>query len=384
MAPQPPVPPGPFRTSHAAPARRPQQLVRVLLGLLVGSAGWALGTVSPAAGQPAAAVRSSDLGKREIRGRAYDLSAGPDALIAGATVTYARLGSRGRAVTTDERGEFSFALPLHDTDDVRISAAAPGFSPATITLSAADVVYRFPTIELGLLPAQSGHRISGHLTSDVFCSRDADGVGITLEPTGRSTLTAADGTFAFEHVVDGDYILHIESGDFDVPVAVAGDDAVVQFCISCADALNIEPRSGLPGTSVAAQGSCYALHSGHLGVIYFDDTAAAEVRGDTPGAFRTTLAVPVNTEPGPHRIRLLGGTRELASKQFVVRSASAGCPGDCDRDTVVTVGELVRGVGMALGVAADDCSAYDSAAVDIAGLIAAVDSALNGCGKRPA
>ena len=50
----------------------------------------------------------------------------------------------------------------------------------------------------------------------------------------------------------------------------------------------------------------------------------------------------------------------------------------------MTVGELVRGVGMALGVAANDCSAYDSAAVDIAGLIAAVDSALNGCGKRPA
>ena len=217
----------------------------------------------------------------------------------------------------------------------------------------------------------------------MFCSRDADGVGITLEPSGRSTLTAADGTFAFEHVSDGDYVLHIESGDFDVPVTVADEDAVVQFCINCADALDIAPLSGTAGTSVAAHGSCYALHSGHLGVIYFDDAVAAEVRGDTPGAFRTSFAVPLDAAPGSHRVRLVGGgDSEIASMQFVVRAAGAACPGDCDRNAVVTVGELVRGVSLALGVRAADCSAYDGASVGISALIAAVDSALNGCGAR--
>jgi len=232
-------------------AVRPIAFANLLIGLLAWGVIWGVWSATAAD-----APSGNDLGMREVRGRAYDLSAGPDALIAGATVAYTRDGSPGGVVTTDERGEFSFALPLYDTDRVRITASADGFTSATISLSGGDVVYRFPTVELGLLPAHSGHRISGHLSSDVFCSRDAGGVGINLEPSGRSTLTTADGTFAFEHVSAGDYVLHIESGDFDVPVTVMDEDAVVQFCINCADALDSAPQFGARATGATCRGDC--------------------------------------------------------------------------------------------------------------------------------
>ena len=67
----------------------------------------------------------------------------------------------------------------------------------------------------------------------------------------------------------------------------------------------------------------------------------------------------------------------------VVLPATA-CPGDCDDSGAVTVDELVRGVGIALGTgAADTCAALDAngdGAVAIDELIAAVRAALDGCG----
>src|SRR5512144_569100 len=59
------------------------------------------------------------------------------------------------------------------------------------------------------------------------------------------------------------------------------------------------------------------------------------------------------------------------------------CPGDCDADAAVSIDELVRGVGIALGSTdLDSCPAFDSGAdgtVSIDELIAAVNAALNGC-----
>lgn len=72
---------------------------------------------------------------------------------------------------------------------------------------------------------------------------------------------------------------------------------------------------------------------------------------------------------------------------FLARNAelevAPGCPGDCDSDGIVTVAELVRSVGIALGMTPpDDCRAIDchgngNPAVDC--LIGAVNAALNGC-----
>src|SRR5512139_1382746 len=63
--------------------------------------------------------------------------------------------------------------------------------------------------------------------------------------------------------------------------------------------------------------------------------------------------------------------------------ARAACPGDCNGDGSVDIGELIRGVNIALGSAqASVCTAVDSngsGSVSISELIAAVNVALAGC-----
>ena len=63
---------------------------------------------------------------------------------------------------------------------------------------------------------------------------------------------------------------------------------------------------------------------------------------------------------------------------------SLACVGDCDRDAAVTIDELIRGVGIALGSAAVSvCEAIDNnrdGAVAVNELVRAVGRALNGCG----
>ncbi len=68
-------------------------------------------------------------------------------------------------------------------------------------------------------------------------------------------------------------------------------------------------------------------------------------------------------------------------------AARASCPGDCDGSATLTVDEIVRGVGIALGtVALDDCPVFDqdgSRAVEVNELITAVNLALFGCPATP-
>ena len=63
---------------------------------------------------------------------------------------------------------------------------------------------------------------------------------------------------------------------------------------------------------------------------------------------------------------------------------SLGCVGDCNRNAQVTIDELVRGVGLALGTAsATICEAIDNnldGTVAVNELVRAVGRALNGCG----
>lgn len=66
------------------------------------------------------------------------------------------------------------------------------------------------------------------------------------------------------------------------------------------------------------------------------------------------------------------------------RNAGAACVGDCDADGAVTISEVVRLVGVALGLAGvDECPAGDAdgdGQVTIAELVAVVGNALAGCG----
>lgn len=64
-------------------------------------------------------------------------------------------------------------------------------------------------------------------------------------------------------------------------------------------------------------------------------------------------------------------------------TARAACPGDCDGNGSVAIGELVRGVNIALGQAAlSQCPAFNTNSdqmVSVSELIAAVNAALKGC-----
>src|SRR5262249_8348335 len=68
-------------------------------------------------------------------------------------------------------------------------------------------------------------------------------------------------------------------------------------------------------------------------------------------------------------------------------SSVAACTGDCDRNGVVSVDELLRGVNIALGNAPlSTCNAFDTngdGTVMINELLSAVSAALNGCPVTP-
>jgi uncharacterized delta-60 repeat protein len=76
-------------------------------------------------------------------------------------------------------------------------------------------------------------------------------------------------------------------------------------------------------------------------------------------------------------------TINCATVTIVQHSALAGCSGDCSRNGVVTVDELVTGVNIALGLQSlHVCGSYDTngdGRIDIAEIIAAVRQALDGC-----
>jgi hypothetical protein len=65
------------------------------------------------------------------------------------------------------------------------------------------------------------------------------------------------------------------------------------------------------------------------------------------------------------------------------RRSQESCPGDCSGTGVVTVGDLAKGVGIALGaLPVDRCPAFDTsgdAQVTVEEVIRAIGSALNGC-----
>ncbi len=90
-------------------------------------------------------------------------------------------------------------------------------------------------------------------------------------------------------------------------------------------------------------------------------------------------------DPFARLARAAGATFASIIVFAVLSAASAGarCPGDCDGNGAVAVGELIRAVGIALGrTSLDDCPAADSdgdGSVRINDLITAVSSALDGC-----
>ena len=74
---------------------------------------------------------------------------------------------------------------------------------------------------------------------------------------------------------------------------------------------------------------------------------------------------------------------------IVVSAPSLACVGDCDGDATVEVGEIIRGVNIALGNSPmESCSAFagpGDTGVSVSRLVSAVNAALYGClgGETP-
>lgn len=232
--------------------------------------------------------------------------------------------------------------------------------------------------------ATPGYRVSGHLSGGNFCLSDASPVVVELTPTGRVAMTGTDGTFAFDGVASGDYVLAVDTRPFQLPLTVADHDEAVQFCLDCPAALRVEPRHGLAGSiATAVGGGCYALHSGRHGTITFDGVVIGHGGGSQIGDFRTRVLVPRDAVAGPHRMLLSGSPGEvgaISSDQFIVDPGPAQCAGDCNGDGTVSVPELLRAVRRLLGHFEVTCAAYpDAVTVDM--VVDAVASALARCGR---
>jgi cysteine-rich repeat protein len=109
-------------------------------------------------------------------------------------------------------------------------------------------------------------------------------------------------------------------------------------------------------------------------------TARATATETPPGSPRPpTSTHPPTATPTPPPTRKPTATAIPSPTLTTLRL----CSGDCDGDTSVTVAELLKGVNIALGIAAVDiCPALDTdgdGEVTIAELTAAINRALNGC-----
>jgi len=217
-------------------------------------------------------------------------------------------------------------VPLGPTDYVELTVSAPGFATFS-TYAAASQVLAGMAFDIALAP------VGGEL--------DIEPANLSLQCTSSFDVTIRN-------------------------TSAAGESAVILFV-----AVAFHYGEGVYGQEFTVD----------LSQIHFPLSLAS---GDH-------IAFPVTFHAGgqfPSRVTLtvVSGARNgnVAAAYF---GHNAGCHptcvGDCDRDGIVSIDELVRGVAMALGEsAAASCAAADTNSdliVSIAELVTAVRHALDGC-----
>ncbi len=258
---------------------------------------------------------------------------------------------------------------------------APARAPAlTRTPSATPVVTPGPSTVVGRV-ATDGIAAG--------CTGGRPGVTVLLEPAARSVVTSATGEFVFDDVSHGEYTLRVEPDCEPIPCYApyrffhARDTAITLCYEDCPATLTVEPVSGRPGSVADLSGYCYTGIAGRGIEVYFDDEHVASTIVDPAGVYGTSFVVPAGAEPfAAHAVRVVVDGDELARSGFDVEQGPAPCIGDCDGDFAVTIDELVRGIGVALGSPTGDCEALDGTGdgrVTVAELVAAVGRALDGC-----
>ncbi len=293
--------------------------------------------------------RTGDLGEKTISGRVVDALQDDVAGIAGATIDYVRVarfppGESGR-VATDAAGEFAFRLFLHDTDSVRISAAAPGYVPIDRTFSGYQL-WTVPPIEFALLPARGVVEISPGNAQSLPCEADASVAIANISTEGEPlTITTIWATNSYSQ---GDYGTGFSAdlGAIALPLTLQpGEHAVFPVHYSAAGQ-TFPSRLTVQLESTARNGPGFAVP--YRGEV-------ADCGSPTP--------TPTPTPPGP-----------------------VACVGDCDADGTVTIAELVHAVALALGRPVAWCGNADadaSGSVQVNEVVAAVAASLQGCAAVP-
>jgi hypothetical protein len=238
---------------------------------------------------------------------------------------------------------------------------------------------------------------------------DRDGntdVAVTNQGSGDISvlLGNGNGTFFAENV------LVIEAG---IPSAVAtadmDDDGRLDLVITSDVDSSVTILLG-NGDGTFQERSRTLVGKGPEGLVIADldgdgypDVATADTFGDTitialgngDGTLQVPNPLPVGEGPCGLAVGDLNGDGQtdlavtLPLEGVVVTMIGTGdgsfrirCVGDCDQNGHVTVDELVRAVGLALGSATTPCPAFDrngDGLVTIDELIRGVNSALNGC-----
>lgn len=156
----------------------------------------------------------------------------------------------------------------------------------------------------------------------------------------------------------------------------------------------VNPALGKPASVFAFQPAgcspgvdCTAVRAIIVGTGGSDEIA------DGAELYRCKLDVPPETPVGAYALACLNGEGgdsegnlvpvDCPDAEVSVGPAPPACTGDCGRDRRVAIGELIRGVNIALGLQpVSSCTQFDlndDGSVSISELIKAVNHALNGC-----
>jgi len=377
-------------------------------------------------GRPALSFGLEPRVENTIRGLVFDAARGRSAGVAGAQVSYLR--DQGReTVIADAQGAFTLILALPENDTLAVWVNAEGYAP---TLQTYDVleVRQAGAIEIGLeaAPERMDTQISG-IVFDALAGAGAPIADAAVDyvyhnsrgafPDIPGTVRSGpDGRYSFTVPVgDGDWIeLDVGAPGFatlkvyltdeqlsgaapaDVGLARLGGLIQVEpaaLTLECSGDFDVAITNvGPPGETLVILTIQFGFHYSQ-GVYGFDFTwDLSHVEFPVALASGEQLVFPVSFDGAGKRfpsrlfVTVISGARDSADGagggDYFGRIEGC-CAGDCDSDGTVSINELIRSVGIALGdEAVHACGAIHQdadLAVSIHELVAAVANALEGC-----
>ncbi|MDX2167721.1 MAG: choice-of-anchor Q domain-containing protein [Deltaproteobacteria bacterium] len=207
------------------------------------------------------------------------------------------------------------------------------------------------------------------------------GAGAGVSPIVDKLDPAAPRGYAF-------YLAHAAGGPYNVPTLRLGDGAFTTVAASLSLTHGMWNHVAVTVQRGVANGVVFYVNGATAGTA----TVGAGNSDDAQPLWigRSRLSPPAAfAEVAVDEIELFDRALTGLEVQAIAAAGSGGkckpprCPGDCNRDARVTIDELVRGVGMALGSnALGECAGFDTDAdtrVSIAELVRAVGDALDGC-----